>query len=47
MGNNLTITYCFLHFESFNKEYVTIKEEEDRYLLSQKTKLKSVCLLLN
>ena len=36
-----------LHFESFNQECVTIKGRYDRYLLSQKTKLKTVRLLLN
>ena len=36
-----------LHFESFNKECITIKEEYARYMLSQETKLKVISLLLN
>ena len=36
-----------LHFKSFSKECVTIKEVYGRNLLNQETKLKSVSLLLN
>ena len=39
---NLTI-----HFESFNKEHVTIRVAQDTYMLSQETKLKRVNLLMN
>ena len=36
-----------IHFESFDKGCVTIKEAYDTYLLSQETKLKRINLLLN
>ena len=38
MGN----TVLSMHFDSFNNECVTIKEEKDIYLLSQETQLKRV-----